>query len=258
MLIGVPKEIKTNENRIALVPAGAEALAAAGTRLVEKGAGLGSGFPDEAYAAVGRRDPGHRGRGLAPGRDDHEGEGADRGGVAPDAAGAGDLHLLPLRRRRGAHHGGDRVRARSRSPTRRCSCPSGELPLLTPMSEVAGRMAVQEGAKYLEKVFGGSGMLLGGVPGVAPGRSGDHRRRRGRHQRGQDGRGPRRPRHHPRHLARPAALPRRRAAGQRGHRLLQPAQHPRRHPAGRPGHRRGAAARAPRRPTWSSGPTSSR
>ena len=47
--------------------------------------------------------------------------------------------------------------------------PSGELPLLTPMSEVAGRMAVQEGAKYLEKVFGGSGILLGGVPGVAPG-----------------------------------------------------------------------------------------
>src|SRR6058998_868735 len=46
---------------------------------------------------------------------------------------------------------------------------SGELPLLTPMSEVAGRMAVQEGAKYLEKVFGGSGVLLGGVPGVAPG-----------------------------------------------------------------------------------------
>ena len=46
--------------------------------------------------------------------------------------------------------------------------PSGELPLLTPMSEVAGRMAVQEGAKYLEKVFGGSGILLGGVPGVAP------------------------------------------------------------------------------------------
>ena len=47
--------------------------------------------------------------------------------------------------------------------------PTGELPLLTPMSEVAGRMAVQEGAKYLEKVFGGRGILLGGVPGVAPG-----------------------------------------------------------------------------------------
>jgi ABC-type nitrate/sulfonate/bicarbonate transport system substrate-binding protein len=47
--------------------------------------------------------------------------------------------------------------------------PSGELPLLTPMSEVAGRMAVQQGAKYLEKVFGGTGVLLGGVPGVAPG-----------------------------------------------------------------------------------------
>ena len=54
MLIGVPKEIKTNENRIALVPAGAEALVAAGhTVFVEQGAGLGSGFPDEAYTAVG-------------------------------------------------------------------------------------------------------------------------------------------------------------------------------------------------------------
>src|SRR4051812_25538813 len=54
MLIGVPKEIKTNENRIALVPAGAEALTAAGhTVVIEKGAGLGSGFPDEAYTAVG-------------------------------------------------------------------------------------------------------------------------------------------------------------------------------------------------------------
>ena len=55
------------------------------------------------------------------------------------------------------------------SRTRRWSSPSGELPLLTPMSEVAGRMAVQEGAKYLEKVYGGRGILLGGVPGVAPG-----------------------------------------------------------------------------------------
>ena len=56
MLIGVPKEIKTNENRIALVPAGAEALATAGhTVFIEKGAGLGSGFPDEAYTSVGAK-----------------------------------------------------------------------------------------------------------------------------------------------------------------------------------------------------------
>ena len=85
---------------------------------------------------------------------------------------------------------------------------SGELPLLTPMSEVAGRMAVQEGAKYLEKVFGGSGILLGGVPGRGAGRGRHHRRRGRRDQRRQDGRRPRRPRDHPGHLARPAALPR--------------------------------------------------
>ena len=61
MQIGVPKEIKTNENRIALVPAGAEALVAAGhTVFIEAGAGLGSGFPDEAYTAVGADDPAPR------------------------------------------------------------------------------------------------------------------------------------------------------------------------------------------------------
>ena len=118
--------------------------------------------------------------------------------------------------------------------------PSGELPLLTPMSEVAGRMSVQEGAKYLEKVFGGSGILLGGVPGVAPGEVviigggvvGINAAKMAA--------GLGRARHHPGHLARPAALPRRRAPGQRGYRLLQPAQHPGRHPPGRPGDRRGA------------------
>ena len=62
-----------------------------------------------------------------------------------------------------------RLRRRSAVAYETVQLPSGELPLLTPMSEVAGRMAVQEGAKYLEKVYGGSGILLGGVPGVAPG-----------------------------------------------------------------------------------------
>ena len=89
MRIGVPKEIKTNENRIALVPAGAEALVAAGhTVFVEAGAGLGSGFPDDAYTAVGATIAPHGRRGLAARRDDHEGEGADRGRVAAHAQGA--------------------------------------------------------------------------------------------------------------------------------------------------------------------------
>ena len=85
------------------------------------------------------------------------------------------------------------TKARHRSPARSAiayetvELPIGELPLLTPMSEVAGRMAVQEGAKYLEKLYGGRGVLLGGVPGVRAGQGGDPRRRRRGHQRGQDG-----------------------------------------------------------------------
>ena len=80
MLIGVPKEIKTNENRIALVPAGAEALVTAGhTVLIEQGGGLGSGFADEAVHRGRRQDPAPRPTRSGAGRDDHEGEGADRG-----------------------------------------------------------------------------------------------------------------------------------------------------------------------------------
>ena len=136
--------------------------------------------------------------------------------------------------------------------------PSGELPLLTPMSEVAGRMAVQEGAKYLEKLFGGRGVLLGGVPGVAPGEvvilgggvvginAAKMAAGLGAHV------------DHPRHLARPAALPRRRHAGQRDtaysnrHNILE------RDRAGRPGRSGRCCFRAPRRRIWSSGPTSRR
>ncbi len=133
--------------------------------------------------------------------------------------------------------------------------PSGELPLLTPMSEVAGRMAVQEGAKYLEKVFGGSGILLGGVPGVAPGEVvivgggvvGINAAKMAA--------GLGRARDDPRHLARPAPVPRRRAAGQRGHRLLEPPQHPRVRSAAPTSWSARCSCRAPRRRTWSSGPT---
>src|SRR3954463_8478470 len=168
MLIGVPKEIKTNENRIALAPAGAEALTGARhTVAVEKGGGLGSGFPDEAFTAVGAtmlatadevwqkaemimkvKEP------IAP-----EWPRMRKGQVIYTYfhfAAAEDLTRAVI------DSGAIAVAYETVQP------PSGELPLLTPMSEVAGRMAVQEGAKYLEKVFGGSGILLGGVPGVAP------------------------------------------------------------------------------------------
>ena len=168
MKIGVPKEIKTNENRIALVPAGAEAMIGAGhSVLVETGAGLGSGFSDEAYKAVGAR-------------------------IAPDAATTWrDTEMImkvkePIERewpnmRKGQvvftyfHFAADEALTRAHMKSgatciayETVELPTRELPLLTPMSEVAGRMAVQEGAKYLEKLYGGRGVLLGGVPGVAP------------------------------------------------------------------------------------------
>jgi len=168
MKIGVPKEIKTNENRIALVPAGAESLVAAGhSVLIETGAGIGSGFPNEAYTSVGAT-------------------------IAPDAAAVWKASEMIMKvkepiavewphMRRGQliftyfHFAADEKLTRAHLDSgavcvayETVELPSRELPLLTPMSEVAGRMAVQEGAKYLEKLYGGRGVLLGGVPGVMP------------------------------------------------------------------------------------------
>ncbi len=168
MKIGVPKEIKTNENRIALVPAGAEALVSAGHQvLIEVGAGEGSGFGDDMYTAVGAR-------------------------IAPDAAAVwrdSDMIMKvkePIERewkhmRRGQliftyfHFAADEKLTKAHLESgavcvayETVELPNRDLPLLIPMSEVAGRMAVQEGAKYLEKLYGGRGVLLGGVPGVAP------------------------------------------------------------------------------------------
>jgi alanine dehydrogenase len=168
MLIGVPKEIKTNENRVALVPAGCELLVAGGHQVVvERGAGLGSGFGDEQYVTAGAR--------IA---------------ATPEEVWATAEMIMKVkepiaiewpRMRRGQliytyfHFAAaqDLTRAVIDSGAiaiayETVQLPNGELPLLTPMSEVAGRMAVQEGAKYLEKVHGGRGVLLGGVPGVAP------------------------------------------------------------------------------------------
>jgi alanine dehydrogenase len=168
MKIGVPKEIKTNENRIALVPAGAETLVSAGhSVLIETDAGIGSGFTDEDYTSVGAK-------------------------IAPDADTVWrDSEMImkvkePIkvewpRMRKGQlvftyfHFAADEELTRAHIASgatcvayETVELPTRELPLLTPMSEVAGRMAVQEGAKYLEKLYGGRGVLLGGVPGVAP------------------------------------------------------------------------------------------
>jgi len=170
MKIGVPKEIKTNENRVALVPAGAEALVAKGhTVMMEKGAGEGSGFPDQAYASVGAT--------IGPNADavwrDAEMIMKVKEPITPEWPRmkkgqviftyfhfAADKELTLAHLKSGA----------TCIAYETVELPSRELPLLTPMSEVAGRMAVQEGAKYLEKLYGGRGVLLGGVPGVAPGK----------------------------------------------------------------------------------------
>jgi alanine dehydrogenase len=170
MKIGIPKEIKTNENRVSLVPAGAEALVAAGhSVMVEKGAGHGSGFTDEQYTSVG----------------------ATIGATAAKVWAGADMIIKvkePIARewkhmKKGQtiftyfHFAADEKLTKAHMDSgatciayETVELPSRELPLLTPMSEVAGRMAVQEGAKYLEKLYGGRGMLLGGVPGVAPGK----------------------------------------------------------------------------------------
>jgi alanine dehydrogenase len=168
VIIGVPREIKTNENRVALVPAGAELFVANGHSVaVETGAGLGSGFADAQYVEAG----------------------ATILGTAEEVWGKAEMIMKvkePIavewpRMRQGqviytyfhfaaaedltmAVIGSGAVAIAYET----VQLPNGELPLLTPMSEVAGRMAVQEGAKYLEKVSGGRGVLLGGVPGVEP------------------------------------------------------------------------------------------
>jgi len=168
MKIGVPKEIKTNENRIALVPAGAEALIGAGhSVLVETGAGLGSGFTDDAYAAVGAKIG--RDADLVWRESEMIMKVKEPIAVEWPRMKKGQLVFTYF------HFAADEKLTKAHldaGPTcvayETVELPSRELPLLTPMSEVAGRMAVQEGAKYLEKLYGGRGVLLGGVPGVPP------------------------------------------------------------------------------------------
>ena len=170
MLIGVPKEIKPDEYRVALTPAGAEMLSGAGHKIIiETGAGLGSGFTDDFYKSAG----------------------AEIVSTSNDVWKRAQMIMKvkePIRPewpkiRKGQvvftyfHFAADEELTKAFLKTKAIAIAyetvelaSGELPLLTPMSEVAGRMAVQEGAKYLEKPQGGLGVLLGGVPGVLPGK----------------------------------------------------------------------------------------
>ncbi len=170
MIVGVPREIKQDEYRVALLPVGAEELTNAGHRvLLERGAGLGSGISDELY-----RD-----------------NGAEIVDTAAQIYGEAQLvikvkepqpseHSL-LRRGQTLftyfHFAADEELTRNILETGVAAAAyetlrgrNGDLPCLTPMSEVAGRMSIQEGAKYLERPQEGRGILLGGVPGVSPAR----------------------------------------------------------------------------------------
>ena len=222
MIVGVPKEIKADEYRVAMLPVGAEELTRAGhTVLIEAGAGQGSGIADAQYAAAGADDRRRRGRDLGAGRPDRQGQGAAAGGVAAAPARADRLHLLPLRRRRGADPGHASTAGSRPSPTRRSATRRGNLPLLTPMSEVAGRMSIQEGAKYLERPQEGPGHpARRACPGVAAGRGRDPRRRHRRRERRQGRRRARGQRPHPRHQPRPAPLPRRHHAARTSRRSI--------------------------------------
>lgn len=168
MIVGLPKEIKNNENRVALTPAGVSELIKNGhTVYVQASAGAGSGFPDEDYLLAGAQ--------ILP--------------TIEDVYGIAEMIVkvkepidseYPLIKK-------DQLlftyfHFASHEPLTKAMMESGavclayetvekadrSLPLLIPMSEVAGRMSVQEGAKYLEKPMGGRGVLLGGVPGVRP------------------------------------------------------------------------------------------
>ena len=168
MIIGVPKEIKNNENRVALTPAGVEAFCKAGHKVViENNAGVGSGISNEEYMAVGAEILAAPSEVFA--RADmimkvKEPQPAEYELFKDGQLLFTYLHLAPeplltaaLLKKKVVGIAYETVQPADRS-----------LPLLTPMSEVAGRMSIQIGAQFLEKPHGGKGILLGGVPGVSP------------------------------------------------------------------------------------------
>jgi alanine dehydrogenase len=170
MILGVPKEIKNNESRVGMTPAGVYELVKHGHKvLVEAGAGFGSGFFDSDYKAAG----------------------AVIVSTAQEVYGQADMVVKvkePIEQEYGLirpnqivftyfHFASSEQLTRAMIDSKSICIAyetvedtDGSLPLLTPMSEVAGRMAIQQGAKYLEKPIKGRGILLGGVPGVPPGR----------------------------------------------------------------------------------------
>ena len=167
MIVGVPKEIKDNEYRVAMTPGGARQLVEAGHQVrVETGAGEGSGFSDGQYVASGAK--------IVPTGADawsaqmvvkvKEPQPSEYELMRPDLVLFTYLHLAAEERLTREMM----ARGLTGIAYETVELPNGQLPLLTPMSEVAGRMAIQVGAHYLEKMNGGRGKLLGGVPGVVP------------------------------------------------------------------------------------------
>jgi len=170
MIVGVPKEIKQDEYRVALTAAGAEEMIRHGhTVLIERGAGLGSGIADADYRRVGARCVSDA-RAIYARADlimkVKEPLPPEYGMLRPGQTVFTYFHFAASRRLTRAM-----IKARIRAAAyETVQTEDGSHPLLTPMSEVAGRMALQEGAKYLERPMEGRGILLAGVPGVAPAR----------------------------------------------------------------------------------------
>jgi alanine dehydrogenase len=168
LIVGVPKEIKRDEYRVAILPVGVEELTRAGHQvLVEEGAGLGSGLTDDAYRKAGAE--------MVAGAANLFGRAEMIIKVKEPLPGewpllrAGQIVFTYF------HFAADRklteavlASGATAAAYETLRDDQGRLPLLTPMSEVAGRMSIQEGAKYLERPQMGRGILLGGVPGVAP------------------------------------------------------------------------------------------
>lgn len=168
MIIGVPKEIKSDEYRVSVVPAGVEQLRRAGhTVLVERGAGMGSGIPDEDYLALGAK--------IVLSATELFGEAELICKVKEPLA--SELRMLTSKHVVFTYFHLAAGRELTEG-TLKSGCVAiayetiedaqGRLPLLAPMSEVAGKMSIQEGAKYLERPMMGRGILLGGIPGVEP------------------------------------------------------------------------------------------
>ncbi len=168
MIVGILKEIKVEENRVAMTPAGVDAMKVNGhTVLVEKSAGIGSGFDDEMYVHAGAEIIATPAEVFAT--SDMVMHVKEPQPSEYDMVREGQIVFAYF------HFAPDEQLTRAFIKTKAICIAyetvegnTGDLPLLTPMSEVAGRMSIQEAAKYLERASGGRGILLGGVTGVAP------------------------------------------------------------------------------------------